>query len=557
MNGSINQSQRGLSYLFTLAAFVIVAFGIKASQEILQPLLLSFFIAVVCVPVYAWLVSKKVASWLALLLVIAGMLAVTLVVFWIVMTSLADFTSRQDHYAEQLRLRTKPLRDLVERLVPEQPAAAEAELKPVENLLNDDSKAANSLEVQQLLPEPTVGKPSTDTAGALPGADAGNLQVANTARSDGNAGLQQANRANDSGLQKQLPVDVEGDASGSSGSLAETESTVGLESSVEVEASVGSEASGADAESEQAVKGSREMFLNAADDSVGETRDSDGQVSEDGEVAVGSDTSDVGSDITDADTLSSEDTLSSAFHAGRLFQSKTQVTAPKSRRSWKQLIMAQFDPGMALSLAATLASTVSQVLSNSLLIILTVVFILLEASSFPRKLTMAFGAENNPGAKYQTIVDSIRSYIVLKTGISIITGILVAAWLWLFGVPYAGLWGMLAFLLNYIPNVGSIIAAIPALLVAWLDLGLSPCLGCAIGYAAINIAVGNLLEPRLLGRGLGLSPLVIFCSMLFWGWALGPVGMLLSVPLTMGVRVGLEGFEDTRWMGVLLGNADP
>jgi predicted PurR-regulated permease PerM len=145
---------------------------------------------------------------------------------------------------------------------------------------------------------------------------------------------------------------------------------------------------------------------------------------------------------------------------------------------------------------------------------------------------------------------------VIKTVMSLLTGILIACWLWLFGVPYAGLWGMLAFLLNYIPNIGSIIAAIPAVMVAWLDLGLLVSVAASIGYIVVNMGVGNILEPRVLGRGMGLSALVVFCSMIFWGWALGPIGMLLSVPLTMTARVAFEGFEDTRWLGTLLGDAE-
>jgi len=116
-------------------------------------------------------------------------------------------------------------------------------------------------------------------------------------------------------------------------------------------------------------------------------------------------------------------------------------------------------------------------------------------------------------------------------------------------------WALLAFLLNFIPNIGSIIAAIPALLIAWLELTTLSAIGCAIGYIAVNVGIGNILEPRLMGRSLGLSPLVVFCSMIFWGWVLGPVGMLLSVPLTMTVHIVLNGFDDTRWIATIMGGA--
>jgi AI-2 transport protein TqsA len=115
------------------------------------------------------------------------------------------------------------------------------------------------------------------------------------------------------------------------------------------------------------------------------------------------------------------------------------------------------------------------------------------------------------------------------------------------------LWGLLAFALNYVPNIGSIIAAVPAVLLSIVQLGVLKALVVAAGYAGINMVMGSFLEPRFMGRGLGLSTLVVFLSLLFWGWVLGPVGMLLSVPLTMTAKIALESRDDTRWIAVLLG----
>ncbi len=147
--------------------------------------------------------------------------------------------------------------------------------------------------------------------------------------------------------------------------------------------------------------------------------------------------------------------------------------------------------------------------------------------------------------------------MAIKTAMSVATALLISLWLRLFNVPYISLWVLLAFLLNFIPNVGSIAAAIPAVLIAWLDADLYVAGGVAIGYVIVNVAIGNFLEPRLMGQRLGLSPLVIFCSMVFWGWILGPVGMLLSVPLTMTVHIVLNGFDDTRWIATLMGSGAP
>ena len=144
--------------------------------------------------------------------------------------------------------------------------------------------------------------------------------------------------------------------------------------------------------------------------------------------------------------------------------------------------------------------------------------------------------------------------MVLKTVTSLITGVLVTITLSIIGVDFAAMWGLVAFLLNFIPTVGSFIAAIPAVLLALVQLGYGPAAAAAACYLVINILIGNIVEPKIMGSGVGLSPLVIFVCMAFWGWVLGPVGMLLSVPLTMTLKIGLNLNEKTRWMALLLGS---
>ena len=124
---------------------------------------------------------------------------------------------------------------------------------------------------------------------------------------------------------------------------------------------------------------------------------------------------------------------------------------------------------------------------------------------------------------------------------------------WALGVDFPLLWAMLAFLLNYVPNIGSIIAAIPPVLLAMIQLGLLEAVIAAAGFMVVNIVMGSIVEPRFMGRGLGLSTLVVFLSLLFWGWVLGPVGMLLLVPLTIMAKIALDSREESRWLAVLLG----
>ena len=158
---------------------------------------------------------------------------------------------------------------------------------------------------------------------------------------------------------------------------------------------------------------------------------------------------------------------------------------------------------------------------------------------------------------WTSIADSVRGYLAIKTLTSLSTGILVSLMLAVLGVDFAILWGLLAFLLNYVPNIGSILAAVPAVLLALLLGGLPSALLVTAGYVLINVIIGNVVEPRLMGEGLGLSTLVVFLSLVLWGWLLGPVGMLLSIPLTTTLKIVLEGREATRPLALLLGSSPP
>ncbi|MBL4868877.1 MAG: AI-2E family transporter [Pseudomonadales bacterium] len=216
-------------------------------------------------------------------------------------------------------------------------------------------------------------------------------------------------------------------------------------------------------------------------------------------------------------------------------------------------LLEYFDPGMAMEMVANTLSGLGGALTNAFLIVLTVVFILLEGAGLPNKLKKAL---HDPVASlrgFEEFAIGVNRYLVIKTVVSIITGLAIAGWLWVLDIDYPFLWGLVAFLLNYVPNIGSIIAAIPAVLLGFVQFGAAKAGLAALGYLVANIVMGNIIEPRYMGRGLGLSTLVVFLSLVFWGWVLGPVGMLLSIPLTMIVRIALESSEATRWISVLLG----
>ena len=221
------------------------------------------------------------------------------------------------------------------------------------------------------------------------------------------------------------------------------------------------------------------------------------------------------------------------------------VTVPES---WSPSFL---DPGQALDLASTLLRGVSAALSNLVLVFLTIGFILAEAAGLPQKLSAAFGGSLDFD-ELEHCRRQVQSYLVIKTLTSLVTGSIIAIVLALMGVDFPLLWGALAFLLNFIPTIGSIIAALPPILLSLVQLGPWHALGVIILFLAVNMIIGNVVEPTLTGRQLGLSPLVIFTSLLFWGWVWGPVGMILSVPLTMIIKIILEHTHDLRWVATLL-----
>ncbi len=222
----------------------------------------------------------------------------------------------------------------------------------------------------------------------------------------------------------------------------------------------------------------------------------------------------------------------------------------------REQLISLLDPGIAMNMVTNLLSSLGGVLTNFLLILLTVVFMLFEAESVPKKVHIAL---DDPSMRIQQIdkfLMSVKNYLVIKTLVSLATGAIISAWLYFLGVDHFLLWGVLAFLLNFIPNIGSIIAAIPAVLLAFVQLGPAIAGLTALGFIVSNTIMGNIVEPRYMGRGLGLSTLVVFLSLIFWGWLLGTVGMLLSVPLTMIVKIALESNPDTQWVALLLDSED-
>jgi AI-2 transport protein TqsA len=206
--------------------------------------------------------------------------------------------------------------------------------------------------------------------------------------------------------------------------------------------------------------------------------------------------------------------------------------------------------GWLFSMAGSVARWATDILTTIFLVVLIFIFMLAEAANFGRKLRMIVGRDRL--GRSAKIVREIQHFLAIKTLISAATGLTVGVAMWGLGVDFALLWGLLAFLLNFIPNVGSIIAAFPAIAVALLQIGPGAAALVLVVYLAVNALFGNFLEPMLMGRQLGISTLVVILSLVFWGWVWGPIGMFLSVPLTMALKIGLENSPEFKWIALLM-----
>jgi len=206
---------------------------------------------------------------------------------------------------------------------------------------------------------------------------------------------------------------------------------------------------------------------------------------------------------------------------------------------------------IVMKLAGNVFTSFGSIMSNFFILLLIVIFMLLEISIFEEKMKLI---DSSSLGRVNKIVQNINAYFGTKALTSLVTGVLVSISLAIIGIDFPFLWGFLAFLLNFIPNIGSIIAAVPAILLALVQSGLPSAIAVVIVFLVINVIIGNIVEPRLMGKNLGLSPLIVFISLIFWGWVLGTIGMLLATPLTMTIKIIFDNMEETKHLGLMMGD---
>ena len=218
----------------------------------------------------------------------------------------------------------------------------------------------------------------------------------------------------------------------------------------------------------------------------------------------------------------------------------------------KAKIMETLSFGSFFGFTTNIIGSIGSFLSKPILLVIGVAFILAESKSFQTKLRVIFRNNAKKLEHFNLFSFNIQKYFVVKSFTSFLTGFIITLVLMFFGVDYPILWGVIAMLFNFIPVVGSIIASIPAILLTFMNLDLNTTIWVIILYVVINISISNILEPKLMGKELGLSPLIIFFSLIFWGYILGIVGMFLAVPITMTLKIAFDSNTSTHWLGILM-----
>jgi AI-2 transport protein TqsA len=219
-------------------------------------------------------------------------------------------------------------------------------------------------------------------------------------------------------------------------------------------------------------------------------------------------------------------------------------------------LSAKMNTGAVLDLTGATAASIVSAFSNVVLVLVLMAFMLFELGGGPRRLRRALGDPQADLGFLERGAAEVQRYLAIKTAMSLLNAAVAIGVCVALDVDFPLLWGLFAFLFNYVPNIGSVLAGIPPVLLALVQHGPARAALVAALYIALDVLSGNVLEPKIMGKRLGLSPLVVMLSLVFWGWMWGPVGMLLSVPLTSMVKIMLEHTEDLRGVAILLGADD-
>jgi AI-2 transport protein TqsA len=218
----------------------------------------------------------------------------------------------------------------------------------------------------------------------------------------------------------------------------------------------------------------------------------------------------------------------------------------------QQRLLSSLRADALLPLLGQTLSQLATLLSHTVLVLLLVVFLLFDVIDLPERMRGALGRTSSDVSRLARIAEEVKEYLVLKSYLCLFTGFVTWIVLLATGIDFAPLWALIAVLLGYVPNLGPFIATAPPVLLALLQVGPGRMLIVLGLLSTVYLVIGNVIEPQLLGRRLGLSAFTVFVALIVWGWIWGPAGMLLSVPMMVVLKILLENSPDYRWLALIM-----
>jgi AI-2 transport protein TqsA len=213
-------------------------------------------------------------------------------------------------------------------------------------------------------------------------------------------------------------------------------------------------------------------------------------------------------------------------------------------------------PSALTDVLGTILSGIAGFLSDLFLILVIMLFLLAEGPAMMDRLRAGTSGNNPQVERLTTIGRSVVRQFGLRAIVNLVTGAGVTVLLFFLGVDFPLLWGILTFFLSFVTYIGLVLAVTPAVVLALAEFGVSRAVLVIAGVIVINILAENVLSPMMMGRGLNISPTIVFLSFVFWAWLLGGPGAFLALPITLFVAVMFDTFPETRWLASLIGVAD-
>ncbi len=536
-NGARRDDKKGRlkDYSVILASIVVVLGGIHCARGILGPMFIAAFFAALLISPVRWLRSKGIAQWLAMTVVIIGVLTIGLGTITVVGAQLTQFAKNIPAYRDAFNEKLMNYNLNVDDFIPF--------LKEDESQNGkENAPAENELALERFR--------EYERERALRGDEKKNDASAFESGNDASPKTNAPNEREKTKAFSERIVPVSFRVENGDGE----KSTVDAISETAATENVGTnsrglfpQASDADSRLTPGRVDANDAGLIPATPRPVLTADS---TSENADVPKTSTDANAETDATLADD-SKFDSTSENVGAGNddeFFEWRAKEGAVDAVNAGSQELF---------RFLAGLVGELSYLASNAFIIALLVIFMLCEAAAIPQKLVAALGTRRFTNSHIQNVVADIRNYMVIKTWMSVGVGVCVTILLVVSDVQYPLLWGFVAFLLNYIPNIGSVVAAIPPIVLATVEHGLVVGAVDAAFFVFINCFIGYVIEPRLLGNGLDLSPLIVLISLILSGWILGPIGMFLSPPLAVIIKIIFQSFPETNWLAVLMANRPP